>query len=328
MTVLPSVPLPPSTDARTESLHTALLSIIVVSHNTRALTMECIATAYRHLDALNVEVIVVDNGSYDGSGEAIHSAFPQVRLIRNERNTGFGAANNQAMRLARGSLFLLLNSDAFLHPGAISALVACMGRHPRSAVVGARLLNSDGSLQRSCFRFPSPQRAWLENLGISAVLPSHPRIGDYSRWAHDTERKVDFVGGACMLVRREAYTQVGGFDERFFMYAEETDWQRRLTTDGWDIVFAPNAHVTHLGGASGGSEKVTVKAHFFESLDEYQRKHHGSAGLISLRCAMAVGCSIRALAWAAASLRPSIRKAALQKARLHWQLLMRQALHW
>src|SRR5687768_14946249 len=132
------------------------VSVIIVSYNTREMTLECLRTLYGGLGDPAAEVWVVDNASTDGSAEAIRAGFPQVRLVANARNVGFGAANNQAMCQARGEFFLLLNSDAFPRPGAVAALADFLRRHQDVAVVGPRLLNADGSLQRSCFRFPSP----------------------------------------------------------------------------------------------------------------------------------------------------------------------------
>jgi GT2 family glycosyltransferase len=132
-----------------------------------------------------------------------------------------------------------------------------------------------------------------------------------------------------MLVRREVYEQIGGFDEDFFLYAEETDWQRRMTDKGWKIVFTPQAQVTHLGGASGASEKVKVNSHFFEGLDRYERKHHGLGGLLVLRLAMTLGCLARAVAWTLVMLaRPGRRRAARSKVRMNSWLLLRQMTHW
>jgi len=271
----------------------------------------------------------VDNASQDGSAEAIRAAFPRVRVIANASNAGFGAANNRAMKEANGEFFLLLNTDAFPKTGAIRALLDYLRAHPGAGAAGPRLLNADGSLQVSCHRFPSPARVWIENVWISAAIPRHPRLGDYRHWPHDTARDVEWIVGACMLVRREVVAHVGDFDERFFMYAEETDWQRRMRDRGWEIAFTPAAEVTHLGGASGASERARINRHFFESLDCYARKHHGAAGLISLRCAMTIGCGLRAALWALTwLLRPGRRALAGSKARLHSWLFLRQATHW
>lgn len=305
------------------------ISVIVLNYNTREMTLDCLRVLHRELAETPAEVWVVDNGSSDGSSSAIRREFPTVRLIENERNLGFGAANNQAMRQARGSLFLLLNSDAFLLPGALGSMVRYLQRHPRAGVVGPRLLNADGSLQPSCWRFPSPTRAWLENLGIAAAFSRHPVVGDYRRWAHDEERSVEFVSGACFMVRREVFEQVGGFDERFFMYSEETDWQHRMRTGGWEIGFTPAAEVTHLGGASGAAEPARINRHFFESLDYYAWKHHGLSGLVTLRAAMVVGSTARALLWSFRSLLGSrSRDIAVTKVKLYAWLVRRQLVSW
>lgn len=311
-----------------------VLSVIIISYNTRQMTLDCLRALYADLGheglaGAPAEVWVVDNASGDGSAEAVRAAFPDVRLIENPRNAGFGAANNLAMRQAGGEFLLLLNSDAFVHPGAVAALLSYLRAHPRAGAVGPRLLNRDDTVQPSCYRFPSPARAWLENLWVSSLLPSHSVVGDYRRWAHDSARSVDWVIGACLLVRRTAYEQAGGFDEAFFMYQEETDWQRRLRDGGWDITFTPSAVVTHLGGASGAAEQAKINAHFFDSLDYYTRKHHGLAGLVSLRLAMIAGAALRTLAWAGvAAVAPKRRTVAHAKTRLQAWLCIRQATHW
>jgi len=295
------------------------VSVIVVSYNTREMTLECLRTLCAGLECPDAEVIVVDNASTDGSAAAIAEEFPSARLIAHEGNTGFGAANNRAMSVARGEFFLLLNSDAFPEAGAIRILLDFIREHPQAGVVGPRLLNADGSLQISCYPFPTPLLAWLENLWLTR---------GYRGWRHDSVRRVDFVIGACMLVRREVYEQVGGFDERFFMYSEEADWQRRMKDAGWEAMFMPEARVKHLGGASGAKEEERISRHFFESLDYYERKHHGLAGLIAFRLAMTVGCGLRTLAWTAAAILPNRRSQALAKVRKHSRLCLRQAFHW
>ena len=203
-----------------------VISVVIVSYNTREMTIECLSAVYANLGDVTAEIWVVDNNSRDGSAASIRAEFPNVRVIENERNSGFGSANNLAMKQATGQYFLLLNSDAFLTAGAVDSMLKCAQSHPSAAVIGPRLSNEDGSLQVSCFRFPSPLRAWLENLWISSLFSYTSAIGDYRRWPHDSVRAVDSVIGAYMLVRRQAFEQTGGFDEAFFMYQEETDWQK------------------------------------------------------------------------------------------------------
>jgi GT2 family glycosyltransferase len=305
------------------------ISAVVVSYNTRQMTLDCLTSLYADLGTLPAEVFVVDNASTDGSVDAIRAHFPYVHIIANAKNVGFGAANNQAMKLARGEFILLLNSDAFPKPGAIPTLVETLRMRPDVGVVGPRLLNRDGSLQVSCFKFPSPGRAWLENLWLSTLFSRHPVIGDYRRWPHDTLKEVEWAIGACLLVRRTLVEQIGGFDEIFFMYAEESDWQLRMSRAGWRILFTPAAQVTHLGGASGQAEKAKISEQFFRSLDFYERKHHGFLGLLALRVAMIFGCSARFLLWCLLfCLKPGKRALATSKIRMHAWLAWRQLTRW
>jgi N-acetylglucosaminyl-diphospho-decaprenol L-rhamnosyltransferase len=308
-----------------------MLSIVIVSFNTRDITLKCLEALYEDLSAaqgaLSADVWVVDNASSDGSAAAIRAQFPRVRLVENRTNRGFGAANNQAFRLAAGCRFLLLNSDALVRAGTCVTLVHCLGRHPASGVVGPRLLNADLSLQRSCFPFPTTAQAWLENVWVSRLLARLRLRDDYERWPHDCEKEVDWVVGACMMVRREVLDAVGGFDEQFFMYAEETDWQRRIRDAGWQVVFTPAASVVHLGGASGENEAAKISRSFFSSLDRYVLKHHGRLGLFSMRLAMVIGSVARLVLWSAAYLAPKRRVLARRKLRLMTWLVARQIAH-
>ncbi len=302
-----------------------MLSIIIISFNTRETTLRCLRSVFDNLDGVAAEVIVVDNASADGSADAIAAAFPQVVLIRNPDNAGFGAANNLAMRQAKGDAFLLLNSDAFLTAGALPAMLRALHEKPDIGLVGPRLLNADGTLQRSCYRFPSPLVAWLEALWISAVAPARSVLGDYRRWGHDQPFEPEWVIGACMMLRRSVYEAVGGFDSGFFMYAEETDWQKRMHAGGWKIVFTPAAQVTHLGGASGADDKPKINKYFFESGDYYYRKHHGLLGMYSARMAVTVGGLLRLPLWGLMWLALPKRRAKLAaKIRLRTWLMVRR----
>ena len=270
-----------------------VVSAVIVSYNTRELTLRCLASLHADLDGLPAEVFLVDNGSADDTVPAVRSAFPAVTVIDVGRNAGFGAANNLAIARAAGEFVLLLNTDAFVRPNAVAALVAYLRNHPRTAVVGPRLLNADESLQPSCHRFPSPGRAACEYTFLTAALPNHPAWGDYRRWPHDADREVDFVSGACMLVRRSAVNEVGTFDEAFFMYAEETDWCRRFRDAGWAVAFTPAATVVHLNGGSGSRQADRVFDEFHRSAQRYIRKHHGRAGLAVYRACLVGGASAR-----------------------------------
>ncbi len=303
-----------------------VITAVIVSYNTRDMTLECLRTLAEVARPLSLEAWVVDNASTDDSVEAIERAgLPNVHLVANLENLGFGAANNQAMWRARGEFILLLNSDAFLDVGALEILLEYLRSHPQVGSVGPRLRYADGTPQVSCYRFPTPLRAWIENLGLARFFAWHPQWEDLAKWNHGTAREVDFVIGACLLVRRKVWEEIGGFDEGFFLYSEETDWQRRMHGAGWQIAFTPDATAMHLAGGSGAKDKVRINRHFFASLDYYVRKHHGLLGLISFRLAMTVGSFVRALWWSCRSLSAGQRARACAKARLHWWLVFRQA---
>lgn len=313
---------PPSADRRSlRDPEVGLsVSVIIVSYKTREMTLRCLRTLVPELDGIAAEIWLVDNASRDGTIEAVAAEMPAVKVIAIDRNAGFGGANNLALAQAAGEFFLLLNTDAFVLPGAVRAMAEFLKAHPAVGVVGPRLLNENGSLQRSCFMFPSPGHCWAENLGLSRLF------GHCQSWPHDREREVEWVVGACLMVRRAAYESAGGFDEQFFMYAEESDWQRRIRGAGWKICFTPAAEVTHFGRGSSIAAGSFAERHFFESLDRYQLKHHGMLGFLMVRIAMMVGCTARAAGWAALGTAvPGQRGKAWAKARFHLWLLKRQA---
>ena len=264
-----------------------LVSAILVSFNTRDFTLRALEALQSAARDLNVEIWVVDNGSSDHSIAHIRAQFPGVQLIEAGANLGFGAANNLAMERARGDYFLLLNTDAFLEINALRELIRAAKRHPRAAVIAPRVRNADGSRQKSAWPFPTPAQSWNENLGLGGLARRlAPRFTQNN--SPDEEGEVPWAIGACLLVRRAAYEQVGGFDALFWMYAEEVDWQKTMRESGWTVVFAPAATVTHLGGASGAGN-ARVSAEFYRSMEHYTLKHHGVAGLISARSALLLG---------------------------------------
>jgi GT2 family glycosyltransferase len=242
------------------------------------------------------QVIVVDNASRDESAERIAVEFPEVELVRSERNLGFGRANNLAFARTRGKYVWLLNTDTLVLSGATEAMIGVLQCEPDVGAVGCRLENPDGTLQRSCWTFPSPAAAWSESLGLNRLrdrvaLPGVPR--DWHRWAHDAEADVDFVIGASLMVRRRVIEEIGGFDENFFLYAEETDWQRRMQAAGWRVRFTPAGTVVHLGGASGAGMRDRQLVEFCRATARYVRKHHGRLGLAAVRAAKLVGLTLR-----------------------------------
>lgn len=199
------------------------------------------------------ETVVVDHGSTDGSLELVRGRFPDARIVE-QGNVGMGGGNNAGMRVASGRYFLLLNPDAWLHPGALERLVALADANPDVAVAGPRLSNPDGTLQRSVRAFPTVWRLATEYLFIRKLAPRTNLLNPLyvGGFDHASMRDADWLSGACLLVRREAAGEVGLFDEAFFMFSEETDWCYRFRSAGWRVVFCPEAEATHVGGASHG----------------------------------------------------------------------------
>ena len=263
------------------------IAAVVVSFNTREMTLRCLRALLDQSPPLD-EIWLVDNASVDGSVEAAKALDQKIRVIALPENTGFGAANNLAMRASDAAFFALVNSDAFAEPEALALLREHLESHPEVGMVGPDLRNPDGSPQHSRFPFPSPRRAWLENTGLD-------RLGRWLRSQVDSQREEpwDWLGGACLMLPRRVFEQTGGFDESFFLYAEETDWQRRIRAAGWGVDWVGSARVTHWGGASGGQLSEFAREHFFRGVDRYFWKHHGRMGWLQLRMAMGLGIGLR-----------------------------------
>jgi N-acetylglucosaminyl-diphospho-decaprenol L-rhamnosyltransferase len=223
------------------------VSVVVVTWNARDHIERCLESVHDR------DVIVVDNGSTDGTVEFVRARFPHVRLIE-QGNVGMGGGNNTGMRAAEGRYFFLLNSDAWVEGDGLDVLLAFADEHPDAAVVGPKLQNLDGSLQRSVRGAPTLWRLSTEYFFIRKLAPRTTLLNPLyvGGFDHDAVREVDWLSGAALLVRREAADAVGLFDEAFFMFSEEADWQARFREAGWTVWFQPDAVVTHVGGASHG----------------------------------------------------------------------------
>ncbi|MBI1256014.1 MAG: glycosyltransferase [Chloroflexi bacterium] len=235
------------------------LAVVVVTWNTRDLTINALRSLYADLDTsgLTALVYVVDNASTDGTAEALKRLFPQVTLITNAENRGFGAANNLAMRQIMNapdlpSAIYLLNSDTLTQMGATRALYDALLSQERAGLVGARLSYEDGSFQHSAFAFPGLSQLWVEFFPTPGRLIEGEFNGRYPRALYERGEAfpVDFVLGATMMLRPDVITQTGMFDEQFFMYCEEIDWEWRIHHAGWQVLCVPSARVTHLAGQS------------------------------------------------------------------------------
>jgi len=244
------------------------ISVIIVNWNTRDLLRDCLASVFRTLDQVSFEVMVVDNGSCDGSLEMVAEQFPAVHRIANADNRGFGAANNQALRVMKGRYALLLNSDTILTVGAVQALLSFMEAHPEAAMACGQLLNRDGSKQHSFANFPD-MLTLLTNAPLMESLC--PKRYPSKRHDYPEPMEVDSGIGACLMVRRAAMEAVGLFDERYFFFFEETDWAYAMRQAGWKIFYVPTAFIYHLQGQSIGAN-VRSRIEFYKSRYQYFRK--------------------------------------------------------
>jgi len=250
------------------------VSVVIVNWNTQALLAECITALEREAGAIAHDIWVVDNGSSDGSVAMLRRDFPRVHLIESKVNLGFAGANNLAMQRSAGRFLLLLNTDALMKPASLRALLDVAESSPRAGIVGAHLLNPDGTFQASFTNFPT---LWQE-FWILSTLGRRLRGRWYPSHGPENERGpqcVDYVEGACLLVRRDAFAQVGGLDEGYFMYAEEVDWCQRMCNHGWEVWYQPAAHVVHIGGASSANRKSSREADLYRSRVRYFRTYHG-----------------------------------------------------
>jgi N-acetylglucosaminyl-diphospho-decaprenol L-rhamnosyltransferase len=258
-------------------MHTSApdVSIIILSYNTCELTQRCAASlcAEPGLQALTHEIIVVDNASTDNTSDTLRSAYPRTRIIRNDRNLGFAQGNNVGLAAARGRYLLLLNSDTEVRPGAVRALVEFMEAHPEAGACGPMLLNPDGTLQPSGRALPG---VWQVFIGMTRLYRLWKRDFYLERGRDYTQtRRVEELSGAALLIRREVYEKLGGFDPGFFAYYEDVDWCKRMGDAGYTLYYVPAARVIHQWqGTSRAVSELAYRAGQY-SLRYYFAKHHG-----------------------------------------------------
>ncbi|MEM1329465.1 MAG: glycosyltransferase family 2 protein [Planctomycetota bacterium] len=229
-----------------------VISIIIVSFNTRDVTLACIRSIYDHAGSVPVEVIVVDNASEDGSADAIAKEFPQTTLIADTENRGFAGANNRGLEIARGEWLLLLNPDTEINAETLDATRAHAETDPEIGIIGVRCFGDDGEQQSTIFRYPKLLDTIVNVLVPNKLMRKSKMLGRsrYIGVSREESLDVEIVAGCYMFTRREAYEQAGGMDDRFFMYGEEAEWCFRVHRHGWKIRYFPGASILHYGGIS------------------------------------------------------------------------------
>ena len=277
------------------------LSVIIVSWNVRDLLRQCLlsvnSSQYSESSfqssrppntecrILNTEIIVVDNASADGTVEMLRAEFPEARVIPNSKNVGFTRGNNQALAVAQGRYLFLLNPDTELRPGTLQTLYDYAEAHPRTGIIGPRLVYGDGTPQSSRRRFPSLATAFLESTKLQQWFPRNGVLARYYMLdtPDDATQEVDWINGSAMFVRREMYEQIGGLDESFFMYSEELDWCYRAKQAGWHVIYLPTAQVTHYEGKSSEQVVASRDIYFHSSKIRFFRKYRGALAAEILR---------------------------------------------
>jgi len=256
------------------------VSIIVVNWNTKELLLGCLKSIYDTTINSNIEVIVVDNGSHDGSSQAVKESFPQVTLIQNDENKGFAKANNQALSIALGRYILLLNSDALLTDGALTGLVNFMDTTSEAGIAACQYVNRDGSKQNSFDNFPTLATELLNKTILKTLFPKkYPS----KKKEYYEPMEVESVIGACMIVRKEAITQVGMLDEDYFFFMEETDWCFRMHKAGWKIYHLPEIKVYHLQGQSKEKDPSKAWIEYYRSSYIFFKKYRSIFSYLTLR---------------------------------------------
>jgi N-acetylglucosaminyl-diphospho-decaprenol L-rhamnosyltransferase len=250
------------------------VSVLIVSYNIRALLLESIASVAAEP---GVETIVLDNASRDDSADTVAARFPAVRLMRSETNLGFAAGVNRAAAVARAPALLVLNPDATMCAGALDLLLELLAREPRAALVGPALRYPDGSPQAAAFRFPGLAQVFLDLFPVGRLMDSRVNGRVPTPTGQGPAIGIDYPLGACMLIRRAAWADVGPLDEGYFMYLEEIDWCRRARRRGWHIWHVPTAVAIHHGGSSTRQQPEAMFAQLWRSRLRYYQRFHGPA---------------------------------------------------
>jgi GT2 family glycosyltransferase len=249
------------------------LSIIIVSWNTHKLLENCLASILANPPTSPFDIWVVDNASSDDSPQMVREKFPQIHLVENRENVGFARANNQVIQSCTGKYVLLLNPDTLVAAGALQALVDFLEEHPEAGAAGARMLQSDGSLQISSHPRPTVSRELWRLFHLDALLPY--ALYPLTKWETNQPQAVDLLAGSCLLLRKEVLEQVGFLDEDYFIYAEEIDLCYRIQRAGWHLYWVPQAEVVHFGGQSTQQVPTEMFLHLYHSNMKYFRKHYG-----------------------------------------------------
>lgn len=273
------------------------LSIIIVNWKSAEFTRCCLYTIYEHLASIEIEIVVVDNASWDPCGEMIRKSFPDVKFIQSEKNLGFAGANNLGASYCSGRNFLFLNPDTEIHGAALRAMSDVLDGTEGAGIAGPRLLNSDGSVQTSCIqRFPTVLNLTMDCEALRTAFPSWSLWGTAPLFLDSVmPTAVEVIAGACLMIRRNVFWACGGFNTKYFMYGEDADLCFQAKQIGWKSYYVPTALVTHHGGRSSSEQNESQFAAVVmrESLLTYMRLRHGRGPALAYRASIAVMAGVR-----------------------------------
>lgn len=286
-----------------------ILSIIIVNYNSKDVLLNCISSLKNLEGKFHFEVIIIDNNSIESIKE-LESSFPQFHFIYNEKNIGFAAANNIGIKESKGRYILLLNPDTIVNDDSFPPMIQYLEKHDNVGIVGCKIFNADGEIERSTHSFPSLLKEFVHaNEFIKNIIGYESRFAGLlkkifkaksleSYWDHNSIKEVDHLTGACMMVKREAVDKVGLLDEAFFLYNEEVEWSLRFKQAGYKSVFLPESNIIHLFGYSTKQrvQKQTVNhllVERYRGMFYFFQKHYGSAKLFALRIIVLQGFSLR-----------------------------------
>ncbi|WP_247078751.1 glycosyltransferase family 2 protein [Pseudohalocynthiibacter sp. F2068] len=290
------------------------ITAVIVNYNTREVTENAITSVLRCTGGLEVEIIVVDNASSDGSVQAFRAEFPQVKVIDTGYNGGYAWGNNVGIHKARGRYVLILNPDALIHETTLKRAVDYMNAHPEVGILGASVSLEDGSRQLTIFRFPSLSNLFWHIFVPNRVIRKSRHFGDqrYASQPYDQAIDVDVVAGCFMMLPRKVIDQVGLMDDRFFMYSEETEWCLRVKQAGYSVRYNPDVQITHYGAVSTGQSSPWKSVEITRSQILFLRISRGPASAMAATVLMLLGELFRGV-WLLPSL---LRSSKTQKAAL------------
>jgi len=268
------------------------LSIIIVNYNVKEFLQNLLHSIEKASLNISHEIIIVDNASDDGSVELISEKFPSVRLIANTENLGFGKANNQALKIASGKYLLLINPDTIVSEDTLDKMISFFENNSDAGLAGCKILNPEGSLQLACRRsFPGPWTSFCKVTGLSTLFPKSKLFARYNLTYLDENKtyEVDAISGSFMMMRKETYDKVGGFDEEFFMYGEDLDLCYRIQQAGFKVFYSHTTQIIHYKGESTKRSRLDETKVFYDAMHLFVKKHFSSSFLVEAILRSAIG---------------------------------------